>query len=204
MKAAVSPHSREPVRRTEYPTIHPVHPETMHSVSFRVFRVSQTLRDLADQVPGMVEDRVEFVVIDGGEGRFGVWSMERLPAELQKLKVPPEIGLDKVGLIAVLPHLEAEARDLSRYTAGEISDLVDAKGIVIELKGGIPAAIHSRPPMLGVEGLLGGLFPVPPGGPHPVPGREYTLKYCPHCDRPFFMPVEVEGKRVCPHCRQEV
>jgi hypothetical protein len=175
------------------------------SDSFQVFSVIQTLKELVDQVPELTRAGVEFVVIDGGDGHFGAGEVEKLPAELKKLKVPPDVRMDKVELTALFPHMEVAVRNLRGYTDSEIDDLVSVKGRVIEISGpeAKVKAIYSEPGRLGDE-MLGGLFSTPPGEIQNTEGDEYTLKYCPHCDKPYFILLKVEGKGVCPHCCKEV
>jgi len=180
--------------------------DAIRSDSFRVFGGAKTLQDLADQVPDLTRAGVEFVVIDGGEGRFGVREVKRLPGDLEKLKVHLDVGLDKVELIVVLPSVEVAARDFSSFTDGEIDDLVDVRKRVVGMEGAGLEAIYSAPGMLGGEFRLGGLIPDLPGKVFHIEGSSYTLKYCPHCERPYYSLLEVEGKGVCPdlNCRKEV
>ena len=188
--------------------------ETVRSGSFRVLKATQTLQDLDDEVSGMAgaDDQVEFVLIDGGEGRFGLWKVDRIPGDLERLKSRFDVGLDAVKLVEVLPHLEVEAQDFSLSTADEIDDIVSTHEIVIEtrtLRGKrvVPRTIHLASPDLGGgDALLGGLpFPLPGEEQHTVAGK-YTLKYCPRtsCGKSYRLPFIVGGKRVCPNCRREV
>jgi hypothetical protein len=180
------------------------------SDSFRVFKATQTLQDLADKVPEMTKAKVKFVVIDEREGRFGVWEVDRLSDDLEGLKAGLDVGLDEVKLIAVLPHLKVAALDLSGCTDDEIDDLVDVEkrviGIRVLRKGAVPRAIYSALGTLGGEGLLGGLPSTLYGEGQPTEGSKYTLKRCPHseCAKPYLVPLKEEGKDVCPHCRREV
>ena len=150
--------------------------EATRSESFEVFSATRTLQDLADNIADLANRDVEFVIIEGEEGQFGVLEVGRIDDNLERLEIPDgERGDVKLGVLLQYSAVRVEARDLSGSTAYEIDRLVDAKKRMLGLKGTQPNAIYYAAPSLGP--VFDGLPSDMPGGVFFIKGSDYSMKY---------------------------